>query len=204
MVRTTQPVLPHLTPNDDVAAALALVHGALGEEEQRIRDEGAVAMKSGNYPTAEAVLEFAKRLLAIKAHVKEVEQEWKELEALRDRATPEVQEIVSKRFFGRKSSGEITSHLDFCRPILEVLVAAGGRARTFDVLDRVGKQMKGVLKPKDYEPHSSSARQIRWRNSAQWARNHMANVDGRMVKGSPTGIWEISPAGRAWLASGRV
>ena len=42
--------------------------------------------------------------------------------------------------------------------------------------------MKGILKPLDYENHKSSDKQIRWRNSAQWARNTMVNDDGRMKK----------------------
>lgn len=59
--------------------------------------------------------------------------------------------------------------------------------------------MKGTLKPVDYECHKSDEKQIRWRNSAQWARNKMVNTDGRMKKGSPRGIWEISDKGRKWL-----
>jgi restriction system protein len=75
----------------------------------------------------------------------------------------------------------------------------GGKGKTKDVLDQLGVKMKGILKPKDYEPHESDAKQIRWRNTAQWARNMMVNEDGRMKKGSPTGTWEISDKGRTWL-----
>ena len=114
-----------------------------------------------------------------------------------------MQEIVSKRFFGHKGSGEITPHLDYCRPILEVLVEMAGSGRTKDVLARVGERMKPVLKPKDYEAHESDAKQIRWCNTAQWARNLMANKDGRMKKDSPRGVWEISTAGQAWLKKQR-
>lgn len=190
---------PQLSPDDDVGAALSLLRDALGEEEQRIRAEGAQAMHCGNYSTATAVIEFAKRLLAFQSRVAGLAKEWSELEKVHDRATPEVQEIVSKRFFGRKPSGEITPHRDYCRFILEVLVEMGGGGRTWEVIDRVGEKMKGVLKPKDYERHESEAKQIRWRNMAQWARNLMVNKDGRMKKGSRNGIWEISDAGRAWL-----
>ena len=59
--------------------------------------------------------------------------------------------------------------------------------------------MKGTLKPVDYECHKLDEKQIRWGNSAQWARNKMVNTDGRMKKGSPRGIWEISDEGREWL-----
>jgi hypothetical protein len=44
------------------------------------------------------------------------------------------------------------------------------------------------------EPHD-----LRWRNSAQWCRNTMRQ-EGLIVDGSPHGVWEISEAGRAWLA----
>lgn len=199
-MKNTKPIpFPHPPSGDDVGAALNLLRDALSEEEQRIRSEGAQAMHSGNYDTATAVIDFARRLLAFHSRVEDLEKEWAKLEELRDRATPEVQQIVSKRFFGRRRSGEITPHQDYCRPILEVLVEMGGRGRTCDVIDRVGEEMKGILKPKDYEPHESDARQIRWRNTTQWARNQMVNMDGRMKKGSRNGIWEISDVGRTWL-----
>jgi restriction system protein len=66
-------------------------------------------------------------------------------------------------------------------------------------LNLLGEKIKPILKPKDYEPHESHPKQIRWRNHAQWARNQMANIDGRMKKDSPRGVWEISPAGKVWL-----
>lgn len=75
----------------------------------------------------------------------------------------------------------------------------GGSGKTKLVLDRVGEKMKGVLKAIDYEAHKSDEKQIRWRNSAQWARNTLVNDDGRMKKGSPNGVWEISEKGRKWL-----
>ncbi len=198
-MKATQPdLLLNETPDGDVGAALNLLREALGEEEKRIRSEGSQAMAKGDYDTAEAVLEFAKRLLAFTKKVEGLGKEWQGLEKLRDDATPEVQQIVSKRFFGRIGKGEITPYQDYCRPILEVLVEMGGGAKTKTVLDRVGERMKAVLKPMDYEHHKSSD-QIRWRNTAQWARNTMANDDGRMKKLSRNGYWEISDKGRAWL-----
>ena len=185
---------------DDVSAALSLLRDALGEEEQRIRNEGSRAMQSGAYDTATAVIDFAKRLLAFKAKVDGLVVEWEGLEEFNERATPEVQEIVSKRFFGKKAKkGEITPQEAYFRPILDALVELGGKAKTKVVLDRVGEKMKLIFKPLDYAPHSSSQKQIRRRNSAQWARNTMANEDGRMRGDSPSGNWEISDKGRKWL-----
>lgn len=187
---------------EDVPAALALLRDSLGSEEERIRAEGASAMQDGEYDTATAVIDFAKRLLDFQKKVEALVDEWDHLEDLRDKASPAVQEIVSKRFFGKSRKGEITSHKDFFRPLLEVLVEMGGSGKTVEVLDRLGEKMKPVLLPKDYEPHRSDAKQIRWRNSSQWARNALVHDFGRMRADSPRGVWEISDKGRAWLREG--
>lgn len=183
---------------NDVSTALALLRDSLAEEEQRIRNEGAKAMQGGDYNTATSVIDFAKRLLAFQKKVEGLVAEWGELELLRDTASPEVQEIVSKRFFGKKRKGEITPHTDFYPYILKTLVEMGGSGKTALVLDQVGEKMKGVLKALDYAVLPSDGKSIRWRNAAQWARNTMVNDDGRMKK-TKNGIWEISPHGSAWL-----
>jgi hypothetical protein len=185
--------------NNDVGEALALLSETLTEEEARIRDEGADAMKAGAYDTATDVIDFARQLLAFQGKVAALADEWEQIEDVRDAATPEVQEIVSKRFFGRRKSGEITSMPDFFRPLLESLVEMGGSGKLNDVLDRIGEKMKEQLKASDWESHKSPPHQIRWRNTAEWARNHMVNKSGLMKKGSPRGIWEISDKGREWL-----
>lgn len=200
-MKTKLKILDIHTPaaNDDVAAALSLLKDALGDEQQRINIEGATAMKGGDYDTATSVIDFAKRLLAIKEKVEGLAAEWDELEDLRDKASPEVQEIVSKRFFGKKKKGEITPHADFCPYVLQVLVEMRGSGKTRLALDRVGEKMKPILKPLDYAVLPSDGKTIRWRNSAQWARDKMSNRDGRMTKRND-GIWEISDKGRKWLA----
>lgn len=186
--------------NNDVGEALALLSETLVDEEKRIRDEGADAMKSGAYDTATDVIDFAKKLLAFQGEVAGLQNEWKELENTRDAATPEVQEIVSKRFFGRKRKGDITTRKEYYRPVLQALVDLGGSARIQEVLERVDEIMKPILKPKDYEAMSSDSNMLRWKNSAMWARSTMVNEDGRMKSASPRGVWEISKKGRKWLA----
>ena len=193
-----------MTPSDqnDVSTALGLLRDSLAEEEQRIRNEGAAAMQAADYDTATSVIEFAKRLLAFQKKVEGLVTEWAELEDLRDAASPAVQEIVSKKFFGKRKKGEITPHTAFYRAILESLVELGGSAKTKIVLDRVGEKMKDILKPLDYAVLPSDGKSIRWRNSSQWARNTMVNEDGRMTK-TKSGIWEISEKGRKWLTKSK-
>lgn len=95
-----------------------------------------------------------------------------------------------------------TSQTTFCRYLLEALVEMGGSGQAKEVLDRVGQRMQGILTPKDFEALASNAKQIRWRNTAQWARNQMVNKDARMKKDAPHGLWVISDHGREWLKSG--
>jgi len=61
--------------------------------------------------------------------------------------------------------------------------------------------MKGVLIRVDYEPLASDPEMLRWRNTAQWARNSMVK-EGLLKSNSPRGIWEISEAGRVALTKG--
>lgn len=184
--------------NDDVSAALHLLAESLHGEVQRINSEGAQAMTGGDYDTAQSVIDFAKRLTAFRSKVDALGKEWKGLEDLRDKATPAVQQIVSKRFFGRRKSGEITSQEDYCVHILRVLMELGGTGKTKDVIVKVGEKMKGILKPKDYEKTTTRVKELRWENNTRWARQRMVD-DGRMEDDSKTGIWEISDKGRAWL-----
>lgn len=183
---------------NDVSAALRLLAESLNEEEKRIRNEGSKAMNEGDYDTATAVIDFAKRLLAFQKKVAGLEREWVELEDLRDKASPAVQEIVSKRFFGRQRKGDITSQEDYCRPLLQALVEMGGRGKTAAVIARVGEIMKPVFKPKDYEKTATRAKELRWQNTTRWARQKMVE-DGRLKPDSPNGLWEISVQGREWL-----
>jgi hypothetical protein len=191
-----------VTTTDEVSTALRLLHESLDSEVSRINGEGAVAMKQGDYETAQAVIDFARKLQSFQGKVSGLSSEWDALEEESGLASEPVQQIVSKRFFGKARKGEITPHTAYFQPLLETLNELGGKAKTKVVLDRLGEKMKPFLKAKDYEVHSDG-RSIRWRNAAQWARNTMVNEDGRMKKGSPRGIWEISEKGKRFLRSSK-
>src|SRR5260221_4447970 len=62
--------------------------------------------------------------------------------------------------------------------------------------------MRDVLKPIDYQILASEAEQVRWQNSAQWARNLMVK-EGLLQVDSPVGIWEITEKGRGFLQNQR-
>jgi hypothetical protein len=191
-------------PSDDVAAALSLLSETLGEEHERIKDKISVAAHADNYKTARTALKFAQDLAGFKDKVESLMSLWKNLEQRRRDATPEVQAIVGKsvvlkKFPGRTKKGVLTPEHAYFRPILEVLEEMGGSGDSKEVIAKVGEKMKGILKPQDYERLKSKGNPIVWVNKTQWARNEMANHDGRMKPKKKTGIWEISDKGRKWL-----
>lgn len=104
----------------------------------------------------------------------------------------------SKRYLGRVKRGTRTPEAAFRRPVLEALVELGGSARVGQVLDIVGGKMEGKLKDVDRQPLPSNNRAVRWRNTAQWARDAMVK-QGFMLPVRQVGVWEISEQGREWL-----
>ena len=66
------------------------------------------------------------------------------------------------------------------------LAPFAGKRIDFRHIEDLPRSIEIVLKP--------DGKSIRWRNSAQWARNTMVNEDGRMKK-AKNGIWEISDKG---------
>jgi len=176
---------------DDVSTALGLLLETLGEEKQRLNDEGAKAMKSGEYATATAVIQFAQHLLLFQEKVELLTENWRELEDLRDDASPRVREIVGDRIFTVKppkpSATRSASHpvatpetAALCIHILEALVGLGGHAKNQDVSTLVNKRVKMLY------PKFRQARQML--TDKKWT---MSN--------SPTNCMVISDKGRKWV-----
>ena len=95
----------------------------------------------------------------------------------------------------RLRRGEKTPDEAYKPAVLQALVELGGRGTVGDVLEIVERSMAPHLKPIDHEP-LGSGNDIRWRNSAQWARNLLVKKDGFLRADSPRGIWELTESGR--------
>jgi len=93
--------------------------------------------------------------------------------------------------------GKITPQSAYAMPILESLVEMGGSGRVRDILEKVHEKMKDVLTPADLEKLSSGI-MVRWKNHAMWMRQKL-KTNGYLKSGSPSGIWEITEKGRAFL-----
>jgi restriction system protein len=183
----------------DVEAALDLLSTQVREEIMRIRDEGADAMKQGDYDTAKSVIEFAGKLESFAGDVDKLVEQWNSIAARHDVEPETVRAIVGKTFFGKARKGTITTHKELRIPLLRALVMLGGSGKTKQVVDQVGKLMEGKLKPKDFELLKSGPETVRWRNKVMWARNSLVNELGYMRSDSPFGVWAISDKGRKWL-----
>lgn len=81
---------------------------------------------------------------------------------------------------------------------MRTLISLNDLATIGDVLDQVYERVKDQLADVDLESLPSKPTQIRWRNTAQWARNSLVK-EGLMRDDSRRGIWEISDAGRRFL-----
>lgn len=158
------------------------------------------ALRAGRFDEARLSLAHAEKLAQFRERVKGLQQEWHTLFT----ASPAPitrPPARSRRRQRRLPRGLRTPQENFRRPILEALLELGGRAPMNEVLRRVEEKMREVLSEYDRQPLRSG--QVRWRNTAQWARYTLVQ-DGLLRHDSPQGIWEVSEAGRRALESGQV
>lgn len=73
--------------------------------------------------------------------------------------------------------------------IIKALRTLGGRARVADVIEEMGRQLKGKFLPGDLEWREST-NEYAWQNNAKWERYRMTQ-DGTLRSDSPRGYWEL-------------
>jgi hypothetical protein len=99
----------------------------------------------------------------------------------------------------RAASGTLLPEERYERPLLKALDDAGGQASYRDVVEAVGRELKGELLPADFENLNSGA--VRWQSRLQFVRLRLIER-GYLDKNAPRGIWGITEAGRAVLLDG--
>lgn len=97
----------------------------------------------------------------------------------------------------RANPGSILPEREYWKPILNIIIEAGGSAAASDVIDAVGERMKDAFKARDLD-HLKMG-EVRWRNRARFARLRMTER-GLLSGTSHRGVWEITDAGRKYLA----
>lgn len=164
-----------------------------------LNEEGASALKAGNYEAARNAIEDATKLAAFRENVKVLQREWQTLFEAARKPT----RLVRKTNRSPLLRGLRTPEGAFRRPILEALVELGGEAPIDDVLALVEKKMERQLNEYDWQPIPSNSQVVRWRHTARWCRQVLVQ-EGLMRSDSPRGIWAISETGRKALQEGIV
>ena len=184
----------------DVLAAFELLLEEIEIDINSLDKVASRASEEHDRKSAREALELADQITAFRDKVASLRKEWETL-APTDKGSENKEIIpIGRRDMGRLQRGMRTPEEAFYHPILKVLNETGGSARISDVMAKLEPLMSGVLKQVDYEPLASQPESCRWNNTAQWARNTMANKMGLLKSNSPWGTWEITDAGRKYLA----
>jgi len=136
------------------------------------------------------------QLESFRQQVGQLRDQWHQQFATLQPPAPPATPVVAPK---RRNHGLRTPQHAYYRPILQVLVDAGGSARAANVIAQVYHHVQHVLNAYDHEPLPSNPKETRWANAVAWARNDLREL-GFIASGSPQGVWEITSAGRAWLA----
>ena len=114
---------------------------------------------------------------------------------------PDTNEANATKF-KRLPQGQKVSNEAYMFPILEAVYELGGRGRMNEVLPIVELKMKHLFSDVDYEIMLGGG-DVRWRNTAQWARYTLVHQRGLLKKNAGHGIWELTEQGIAEVESKR-
>jgi len=181
----------------NVSSAFEMLLEEVEAEIDFVNGVGAKAFGGRDYDKAKEALERSGVLTAFRDKVALLRKEWEAMAAAAERDEDE-ETRAERRNLGKLRKGVRTPESAYYLPLLRVLDQMGGSGKVAEVLDRVGKAMKPILKSVDYDPLASDPADPRWRNAAQWARNSMIH-EGLLKADSPRGVWEISDKGRESL-----
>jgi restriction system protein len=181
----------------NVSSAFAILLEEVEAEIDFVNAVGAKAFEGRDYDKVKEAHARAGMLTAFPDRVAALRREWEEMATAAERDEDE-ETRAQRRNLGKLRSGVRTPESAYYRPILQVLDQMGGSGKVAEVIERVGRLMKPILKDVDHQPLASEPENPRWRNAAQWARNSMIR-DGLLKADSPRGVREISTAGRETL-----
>lgn len=91
---------------------------------------------------------------------------------------------------GPRSKSPNTSMKVLRKHIIQALKKFGGKARSSEVVEEVGRQLEGKLLPRDLELRGSQ-QIIVWKHNVHWERFIMVH-DGLLRNDSPRGYWELN------------
>ncbi len=180
---------------NEVAIAFDIVLEEIENAIAALNQQGAQAFQSGKYEVARDLTEKGSQMAVFRTKVADLQREW--LQTFDSASLPRPR-ATGNRIGERLKRGLRTREDAFRIPVLESLVELGGCASMADVLARVEAKMRDFLNEYDLSPLPSDPSQIRWRNTAQWAKKAMV-TEGLIAPDTPRGTWQITEDGRRWL-----
>lgn len=186
--------------NKEVIPAFEMLLEELERIIPDLNDQGKKLMDEKKYPDAHAIINKAQAVVAFQEKVKSLREEWLSMEVPATQNLPLVPTKSKASQVPSKSliKGQRTHEEQFKLPILQTLMELGGRASKNHVLEKLENTIADRLNQVDWEILPSGNNEIRWKNTVAWARQKMI-YGGLLVKNSPTGTWEITPAGKEYL-----
>ena len=169
-----------------------------GEKEAQLREiaKAAEKLEKMGVPVPDALRAEKTRLAADLGTQSQSEQT---LQHLADEFTGIVKDLNTRLGLGdavtkpkkpaTKRSRPKTDKSVLRKNIIKALRTLGGRARVADVIEEMGRQLKGKLLPGDLEWREST-NEYAWQNNAKWERYRMTQ-DGTLRSDSPRGYWEL-------------
>lgn len=187
----------------DTNDALVNLLRSLKDDLQIVKENGASDLKFGDLSGAEQAIQRARLLEKWIDQLTEMYSLWGDIMPWRRPAEgstslpPPIQTTSDQLLTPLPGERRKTPESEYYIPLLQALVEMGGHGMTAAVVDRVGELMERVLNDYDREMLPGGT-DIRWRNTAQWARNELVHR-GLMRQNMPRGIWEISEEGKKFL-----
>ena len=177
----------------NVVAAFEILLEELEAEIELINKNGSKAFANRDYDRARTAIARADQTTVFREQIAALRAEWEKLSPIPGSEEEEA-EANERHNFGRLHRGLRTRETAYFKPILQILNQMGGSAKTSEVLGRIQKLMKGILRDVDFEPLASDPEIPRWWNTAQWAHHSMVQA-GLLKSDSPRGTWEMTEAG---------
>lgn len=165
---------------------LAELHEILADAQEAIKNK----TDEGDFQSLHELADEADQIKRLIQAVVRMQRSWT------SSAAPQTPPTAPKSRAKARTSNDRTPQSAFIKPLLEALVALGGRGTVSEVTDKVHELLGEQLKPRDQERVSSN--EERWRNIVKWVRLRLKER-GYLRSDSPKGVWEITDAGREYL-----
>ncbi len=189
--------MSEVNPVDEVSEMLGLAVGVIDDAVTDLKSATEVALSDERFDEVSRNAELMEQLRGFESSVHELVERWSNLWGRSTGGEDESEMSTTRLYHGRVERGSRTPEAAFRAPILRALAEAGGSAPVRDALDRVGELMSDRLNDVDRRTLPSDDQLVRWRNTAQWARNSLA--DAGYIERGQRGTWTITESGRAWL-----